>query len=79
MQRVGEVFLIREGSACVAYLRPADGSPDRYLCAADGRACSVHPHLQEHLIGLAADIAVNLDRAPGERVLPRAPFGAMRG
>jgi hypothetical protein len=35
MERTGDIYLASEKGRCVVYWRPADGSPERFLCAAD--------------------------------------------
>jgi hypothetical protein len=71
MRKLGEIFLVSDDSGrTVAYLRPADGSPDRYLCSAAADACAVRPHIQQRLIDLAADVAMAV-----ENVVPKAPVG----
>jgi hypothetical protein len=66
---------------CVAYWRPAHGSPERFLCAADADACRKHPHLRELLIELAAEVALNRKRAAGDSVAlrVRAPISGRAG
>ena len=39
MQKTGDIHLASEKGRCVAYWRPADGSPDVVLCAADLSTC----------------------------------------
>ena len=71
----------REKGRCVAYWRPAHGSPERFLCAADADACRKHPHLRELLIELAAEVALNRKRAAGDSVAlrVRAPISGRAG
>ena len=57
MEKTGDIYLASEKGGCVAYSRPADGSPERFLCAADADACGKHPGLRELLIELAAEVA----------------------
>jgi hypothetical protein len=35
MQKTGNIYLASEKGRCVAYWRPADGLPERFLCAVD--------------------------------------------
>jgi hypothetical protein len=56
MERTGDIYLASEKGRCVAYWLPADGSPERFLCAADADACGKHPHLRDLLIELAAEV-----------------------
>ena len=67
MEKTGDIYLASEKGGCVAYSRPADGSPERFLCAADADACGKHPHLRELLIELAAEVALNRGRAGGRQ------------
>ena len=67
MQKAGDIYQASEKGRCVAYWRPADGSPDVVLCAADLSSCRKHPHLRELLIELAAEVALNRGRAGGRQ------------
>ena len=70
--KTGDIWLVGEKGRCVAYWRPADGSCDVFLCAAPADAIDKHPHLRELLIELAAELALNRDRAAGDSVALRA-------
>ena len=80
MEKTGDIYLASEKGGCVAYSRPADGSPERFLCAADADACGKHPGLRELLIELAAEVALNRGRAAGDSVAlrVRTPLAAQR-
>jgi hypothetical protein len=67
-EKVGDIFLAKEGGRCVAYWHPANGSPDAFLCALDLDAYTKHPHLRDLFVELATETALNLQRAAGEGV-----------
>ena len=76
MERAGDIYLASEKGRCVVYWRPADGSPERSLCAADADA-----YLRELLIELTAEVALNRGRAAGDGVAlrVRAPINSRAG
>ena len=43
MEKTGDIYLASEKGGCVAYSRPAHGSPERFLCAANADACRIIP------------------------------------
>jgi hypothetical protein len=57
--KLGDIYLL-SGETCAAYLRPADGSPDIFLCSLSSDACRKRPHLQAMLIDLAAECALGI-------------------
>jgi hypothetical protein len=73
MEKTGDIYLASEKGRCVAYWRPADGSPDVVLCAADASACERHPHLRKLLIDLATETLINRDCEAGASITMLAP------
>jgi hypothetical protein len=69
--KTGDIYLIDDAGRRSAYLRPADGSADVFLAAADLKACDTHPYLRELLFELAGEIALNRERASGAHVVLR--------
>ena len=80
MQKTGDIYLASEKGRCVAYWRPADGSPERFLCAADADACGKHPHLTL-LVELAAEVPLSRGRVAGDSAAlgVRAPISSRAG
>ena len=71
MEKLGNIFVRGEKGRCVAYYRPADGSPHEFLCAAEQSVCGNHPHVQDLLVELAQEVHMNRTRAKGDGVCLR--------
>ena len=71
MEKTGDIYVKGEKGRCVAYYRPADGSPHEFLCAAEQSVCDNHPHVRDLLVELAQEVHMNRARAKGAGVCLR--------
>jgi len=70
-KKTGDIFLTEESGRFTVYFRSINDEPAAFLCAADSQICSAHPHLRELLFELAAELAVNRERAPRDSIALR--------
>jgi hypothetical protein len=71
MKKLGDIYVKGEKGRCVAYYRPADGSPHVFLCATELRSYNNHPHLRDLFVELAHEVHMNRPRAKGDSVCLR--------